>query len=178
MEKLQNIIPSLIGVIGTLSGVILGVLLKQVLSAGKIKVFVNNFELTFSENDNGNMKDTKIITQKSECASLDADIDVYNSSSDQRIMRDICFLIQKKNYSRKISLKDRKTSRISSFRIAMDTVDVITIPPKTVVNLKLSAGSREELNQLVDSNIFFHFKNNKQKSITQNLCDLEHRHRT
>jgi hypothetical protein len=169
MEKLQNLIPSLIGVIGTLSGVILGVFLKQVLSTGKIKVFVNSFQLTFSETDKGDVKETKAITPKSDSIFMDADIDVYNSSSDQRIMRDICFIIEKNSFSKRISLKDRKTRRLSSFRITMDKVEVITVPPKTIVNLKLSASSREDINQINDSNISFHYKNHKQKSITKHL---------
>ena len=65
----------------------------------------------------------------------------------------------------KYQLKDKTTTRVSSYKITIDKLDVMTISPNTIINMKLSSSIQNEINHLEDSHIFFHYKNFKQKNI-------------
>jgi hypothetical protein len=170
MFKNPSIIAASIGVIGTLLGVTLGFFLNLFKSSGKLKIYINKVTITYSERDNqGGMFTKEQKTSKSERATILLDLDVYNSASEYRIMREIKLRIETNDNKKTIKLRDESTRRAGSFMIKIDDFKVITIAPKAIINLNLSGTITENLDYLDNSKIFLQYFDFRQKEQSEKM---------
>lgn len=136
---------AIIGVLGTLAGTVLGWILNSLSSKGKIKIFVSSWEDKFLHQDGyGGMASSSSI-EDTEFYTYELSIDVYNSSSESKIMRDVMvsFNDGKKDIEQSTPNDDR-TKHGGNPLWFYRAIGPITIPPKTVVNLKLHNGSNRQ----------------------------------
>ncbi len=165
MENNLAITVALIGVGGTILGVGFGFFLNRLSSLGKIKIFIKSHSLHYSERDSqGGSISTESLTQKSDRATYSFDLDVYNSASDFKIMRELSLVIQNKNHKETISLKDNTTRRLESGRIMIDNVLPITVLPKSIIRLSLVAFIKDNLQSLSESSFYFKYESHTKKS--------------
>lgn len=163
MPKDCNTIAAIISVIGTLSGVLLGVLLNKIFSSGRLKIFQNDFEISYFESDNvgGFIRKDKFTT-KTEHANINFELDFYNSSSEPKIARNIFFLMENKQTKIRSKIYDLDTQRLSDGRNIRDELETINIPPKAVLNFKLAVYIlKENLHLVKKSRMYMHYKNSK-----------------
>jgi hypothetical protein len=156
---------AIIGITGTLLGVILGAVLNQISKRGKLKIFQKKFQFSYlKRSESGHYEAQKGITEDTESASASFDIDLYNSSSDQKIGRDIFLVFIKDRIEKKLTIKDLSTRRPSSFSVIIDQLENFNVPPKTLENLKLETYiEKQDLKLLNGANIFFEFKDERNK---------------
>jgi len=156
---------ALIGVSGTLLGVALGFFLNRLASLGKIKIFIKSHSLHYSERDNqGGAITTESLTPNSNRATFSFDLEIYNSASDFKIMRELSLVVLNRSKKETIPLMDNATRRLDSYRTMIDNVQPITLPPKTIITLSLAAFIKENLNSLSESQFYFKYENHKKKS--------------
>lgn len=132
----ESICTAVIGIVGTLAGTVLGWLLNNVSRRGKLKAFVTKWNEDYEFNDAGSMVGVPSYDE-AEHYCYELAFDVYNSSSDTRIMRDFRIEFLK---GRKIVVSEaplNADSRGSSFCRAMETLNVA---PKSVVSVHLVGG--------------------------------------
>ncbi len=162
--KNPSVFTAMIGVLGTLLGVTLGFFLNLIKTSGKLKIFVNELKLTYSERDNqGGMFSKDFMTSKSEYATILFEVDIYNSAAEYRTMRDIKLFIVKEGQKSIIKIRDNSTRRVAAHQIKIDDLKVITIAPKAIINLNLSGVVKENFTNLDKSEIFFQFKDFRQR---------------
>ena len=136
----ESIFIAVIGIVGTLAGTVLGWLLNNISRHGKLKGFVVKWDEKFELNETGLMVFAPSF-DKAEVYSYSLALNVYNSSSDTRIMQD--FKIEFLS-GRTVLLTDApmdtdsvRASGPISFYSEMETLNV---PPKSVVALHLNGG--------------------------------------
>lgn len=134
---------AIIGVVGTILGTILGWMLNSISKRGKIKVFVSSWQDMFQYNNVGSMVPSK-SKEQTECYSYKLTLDIYNSSGDVRIMRNIviAFFDDKELIYQSIP-EDDDTRRWNGPMAFYDNITPLNIPPKTIIQLKLHNGSRD-----------------------------------
>ena len=171
-----NVIIALIGVCGTLLGTVLGWLLNSFSGYGKLKVFVTSWEEKFQYNKSGYMA---FSTSKEQTDSYwyELKLDIYNSSNDMKIMREITieFLKGKRVTIVQIPYDDAATVFRHPIYSHFD-VDAINISPKSIVQYKLCNGyHKEELDNIWISNkvILSYIDENNKKRIAP-IASLEH----
>ena len=79
---------AVIGVAGTLLGTALGWFLNVFANKGKLKFYVTSWENEFEKNEMGEMVPAT-STDDVECFAYKCFLDIYNSSNETKIMRDI-----------------------------------------------------------------------------------------
>lgn len=126
-----------IGVFGTLAGAIVGWLLNNFSRRGKISVYVaqwsNNFRI-----DTIMLRKPKLLIDGWEKYYYNLSLDVYNSSSDTKIMRDIkiIFMHNKKTLLESIPGNGSMPKSVGPLTI-YEKIAPVNIPPKSVLTLKL-----------------------------------------
>jgi hypothetical protein len=170
MFKNPSIIAATIGVVGTLLGVTLGYFLNLFKSSGKLKIYINSVTITYSERDNqGGMVSKEKKTSNSERATVLLDLDIYNSASEYRIMREIMLRIESNDHKKTVILRDESTRRAGSYMIKIDDLKVITIAPKAIINLNLSGTNKDDLDNLDNSKIFLKYLDFRQKEQSEKI---------
>lgn len=136
----SDVVTALIGVGATLAGTILGWLLNNFSNRGKLNIFVSFWEDKFRYNNMGELVDSSKIEEVA-YYTFRASFDLYNSSGNTKIMRniEIVFNDGKKDIER-IKPDDDATKRDSSPITFYDKVEPINIPPKVVIKLNLHDG--------------------------------------
>ena len=132
---------ALIGVLGTLAGTILGWGLNSLSKIGKLNIYINNWQDSFTcTGKYGETVESHSIEQ-TEFYSFSLSLDVYNSSDDTQIMRDliICFRSGKKELKNCVP-NDTSTKRLSKPFVLYDKVSVINIPAKSALAINLNHG--------------------------------------
>ena len=150
-----NVLPEIIGVIGTLLGTVLGWILSNFSRRGKLNIY-STWQDEFRHNDNyGGMSRSK-NKDEAKLYIYHFTIDLYNSSGDPQIMRkiEVAFFRDKEELFRDTP-KDDSTGRSSGVIRFYDEVLPITIPAKTVSIMKLHGGfwdSDERFSQILRAN--------------------------
>lgn len=127
----------IIGILGALLGTVFGWVLSKC-DFGKLHIYVSSWEDEFYRmNSYGQMiPSSDIADVKSYRYTLS--LELYNSSSTARIMRNIEVLYSNGTDVRKRSApKDKSTKRVSNAITSYEPVRPINIPPKTVLRVDL-----------------------------------------
>ena len=128
--------PALLGIGGTLVGTVLGWLLNNWTKAGKLTLFVVEWKDDFTCDDGGYIKPCQ-NKEKINCYSFSVVLDIYNSSSEPKIMRDINVAFQNKRaIIKSITPKDDATKKVYSMTIHYEDAQPMNIPAKSVVRCK------------------------------------------
>lgn len=132
---------AMVGIIGTILGTVLGWFLNSISNRGKIKLFVSSWENEFwRRNDYGEMAKTP-APEKIECYSCSFALDIYNSSGEPKIMRNIQIAYNNgKSDVIKHIPQDEDSRRNSSGLILYDDITPLTIPAKSIFQIHLRDG--------------------------------------
>ena len=86
---MDGIVTAIIGVVGTLLGTILGWLLSVLSNKGKVSVYLSSWTETFRHKDKEGFMINSASESQAEYFEYECSLDIYNSSSDTKILRDI-----------------------------------------------------------------------------------------
>jgi hypothetical protein len=132
---------AIIGVIGTILGTILGWILNSVSSHGKLNVHISSWKEAFEYNKLGCMA-LSLSKEQTEYYSYQLTLDLYNSSGEAKIMRNIAIRFSNdKCVLHKSVPKDDNTMRHSGSGCFYNDIVPMNIPPKSIIQLKLHDGS-------------------------------------
>lgn len=141
MRESNKLGVAIIGVIGTLLGTVLGWFLNVLSNKGKITVYLSSWTDAFRHNDNEGLITISTTESQAEYYEFECSLDIYNSSSDTKILRDIKIVFRKgKNKLFGIDPDDKKTKRSASGRTIYDRITAQNIPPKSVVRVDMVSG--------------------------------------
>lgn len=139
-----EVLTAAIGVIGTLVGTILGWALNNLSSMGKLRIYVCSWEDSFTFYHMGREVASNSI-EETKCYSFNTSLDLYNSSGETKIMRDIRIVFTDgKNVLWSATPNDQDTRLSAAHTIHFDEVAPINVPPKVVSKLNLQNGVWEE----------------------------------
>lgn len=158
---------ALLGILGTLGGTILGWLLNSLSQKGKLYIYVSSWNESFTYNDHGSMTPSTSIEQ-TECYDYNLSIDLYNSSGETKIMRDINIVFANNNNILYKSIpEDDSTKRVNSYIAYYDEVSPINIQAKSIINIALHDSQWNKDDSLAfiwnTNNVYFTYKNEKNK---------------
>lgn len=157
---------AILGIIGTMGGTILGWFLNNISQSGKLNIFISSWEDEFDTRDEigGMVKSSSI--EKTEHYSYRATMDLYNSSGETKIMRNIEIIFAKDKIELKNSIpKNDATKTIIHTMVIYDNIEPINIPPKSVKKIAVHNGfGKESLNFIWQTNnIFLRYVNEKNR---------------
>lgn len=139
-----------ISVLASLLGVLLGFFLNNLSRRGRIKIFQNDINIYFLESDDyGGYIPKKEITDKTEAVSVKMNLDLYNTSSySRKIARDI-----------KMKFKGEHGTSFSN----LNNLNNINLLPNELMNLSISFGVNENLDEFLNSSweLVYYNENNK-----------------
>lgn len=129
---------SMIGVVGTILGTVLGWFLNSISNRGKIKIYVSAWDEQFqARGDSGGFTVSKSIGEVAYYSCRFA-LDIYNSSGEPKIMRNIRIIYNDgKNDLMEHVPNDDGTKVLSSGVIRYNKVIPLTIPSKSVLQIPL-----------------------------------------
>ncbi len=165
-----NVLTAIIGVFGTLAGIILGFILNRIIKTGKLKFYINDMKIVFSVPDGyGGANETEAVTETSKSATIIIDFDIYNQSSDYKIMREICFSLEHEGKSRTFEMMDLATRRTPSQITFIDRLVVLTVPPKSLLKYSTESIITDDLYKVKGSKKFIQYRDHKNKLKTINI---------
>jgi hypothetical protein len=133
---------AIIGVVGTILGTILGWILNTVSDHGKLNVYISSWVDSIEYNNEIGCMVPSINEERTEYYSYKLTLDLYNSSGEAKIMRNILIIYSGDKCELYKSLpKDDDTIRCSGAVSFYDDIVPVNIPPKTIIQLKLHDGS-------------------------------------
>ena len=139
-----------ISVLASLLGVLLGFFLNNLSRRGRIKIFQNDINIYFLESDDyGGYIPKKEITDKTGVVSVKMNLDLYNTSSySRKIARDI-----------KMKFKGEHGTSFSN----LNNLNNINLLPNELMNLSISFGVNENLDEFLNSSweLVYYNENNK-----------------
>lgn len=167
---------AIIGVLGTLGGTILGWFLNNLSQSGRLNIYVSSWEEKLKFNNQRGEMEESTSKEQTEYYEYRLSLDLYNSSGEPKIMRNIKILfMENKRKLFESSPKDDATKRIGHPVVFYDDVSVVNVPAKTVIKLNLHSGfwkERKQENMRFDAlwksnRIYLQYtnENNKNKSI-------------
>lgn len=154
---------AIIGVLGTLLGVILGSILNAFARLGKIRIFQNSLNYSVLESDSmGGFIETEQISEKTELLTITLNIDLYNTSAlSRKVLRNI-----------KIGIKTKKRffSNSSNYRFSnSDKILNVNLLPQENMNLELYFAARSEFQEVLNSDWYIVYRNQKDKIKTRKI---------
>ncbi|WP_319590526.1 hypothetical protein [uncultured Draconibacterium sp.] len=161
----SNNISALIGVLGTLAGVLLGSMLNRLARIGNIKTFQNVLKVKLTEPDSfgGEIETTK-VTERTRSLTIELNFDFYNTSElSPRIARDIKILIKSKNKMFKGKLKNENTRRYNQYTSHADDLLNINLSPKEVLNYNLAFYTQKNFQEILDADWFIEYRNDNNR---------------
>lgn len=137
----REILTAIIGVVSTLLGTILGWLLNNFSNRGKLRIYTTSWEDKFSARNHIGESQPCTSKEKVEYYSFIASFDLYNSSGETKIMRNVQIVFSDgKNAIWQGIPEDQDTQRYVAHAYWYDKVEPVNIPPKTVIKLNLRDG--------------------------------------
>ena len=156
---------ALLGILGTLMGTVLGWGLNNFSQHGKLNIFISTWKDNFEYNKTGCFTQSSSIEQ-TEYYSYELSIDIYNSSAETKIMRNIEIVFMNKKEELYCSIPyDESTRRAGAGAIVYKDIAPINIPPKSVINIDLTKGinNRDESFKNIwnTTHVFLKYSNEK-----------------
>ncbi|MDD3415862.1 MAG: hypothetical protein PHY47_17965 [Lachnospiraceae bacterium] len=131
----NEIIIATIGIAGTLGGTVLGWFLNNLSQKGKVSIFIKEWEDKLQYNKAGVMTASHSF-EETEYYGYKVSLDLYNSSRDTKIMRNIQIEFADKKKQLLVNVpKDDSTRRSDGHMAFCDDASVINVPAKTVLNV-------------------------------------------
>lgn len=159
---------AIFGIIGTILGTILGWLLNSISNKGKLHFNVVRWDDSFQYNDKmGSMSASNSI-EETQLYSFTLTLDIYNSSAETMIMRDIRIAFNDGQKDIHICTpKDDSTRRTSGHMSFYGDVLPVNIPPKSVSQLHLHYGEWNKDHKMdfiwCTKKIYLEYKDTKNK---------------
>lgn len=159
----KDILIAIIGVMGTLFGTVVGWLLNFLQQKGKLNIYVKdglNAKFETADSVPAESKD------KVECFSYDITLDIYNSSGNTKIMREVeIWFYNNKNIIKKDIPKDNSKTKIEGGIFIHFDVEMINISAKSGRQLLFhNYFWNDEMNFIWNvTSIKLHYKNEKGK---------------
>ena len=166
MIKLDsNNISAIIGVSGTLLGVILGAIFNRLTRIGRIRIYQNSIEKSIMEQSSmGDFIVTDEVTEKTHFVSIKLNIDFYNTSPNSvKIARRIVFLVKHGKDSFKYELNDDDTRHSTGVMIVAQKLKNINLSPNQVINYSLSCSTNKNFKETLNGDWFIEYRNNNDK---------------
>lgn len=127
---------AIIGIIGTVVGTFLGWLLNNLSQRGKLNVYISQWSDDFDYNNGVAISDANAI-QQTRCYKYKLSVDIYNSSAETRIMRDIKIVFsrdKKELYTFVPNYKSEAKTVHGHFHLTThEEIGVINVLPKSIV---------------------------------------------
>ena len=140
---------ALIGVGATIAGTILGWILNALSNSGSLKVFVSFWEDSFKHLSSFGVMVPCVNRAEVQNFSYKVSLDLYNSSGNIKIMRNIRIVFSNGKHDIKIETPlDDATKRSCPPMVLYDKVGPINIPPKTAINIMLHGGASNQNGEL------------------------------
>lgn len=137
----KEVVIAAIGVGGTLLGTVLGWFLNNLSNNGKLHIYVCSCRDVFSKGDGFGGNTTAESIDETRDYTFYISLDLYNSSSVTKIMRDIQIVFSDGRHTVWCKTpKDDSTRRVGTHFSMYDKVGPINVPPKAVMKLELHAG--------------------------------------
>lgn len=145
----NEITTALIGVGATIAGTVLGWMLNNLSNRGKLNIFISFWEDSFKYNNSIGEMVPCSKCEEVQSYSYKVSFDLYNSSGNTKIMRNIqiVFTDGKTDIKKQIPMDDA-TKRYSHPMVYYDKVEPINIPPKAVIKLDLHDGAWDKDGEL------------------------------
>lgn len=162
---------AIIGVLGTLLGTVLGWILNNISRKGKLQFYVLSWKDSFLK-DIGGVSADSCKKEDVDYYAYECSIDVYNSSSETKIMRNIEVVFANNDTELWCERTNDYDSKYYIVGIPQyNELELINIPPKTAMKLSVQNSRRDrdngELDFLWESNkIFIRYTNEKNKTKT------------
>ena len=175
----ESILCSIIGIVGSLLGVVLGWILNALSKKGKLHFYVSNLDYQFVKEDGygGFINGSNI--DESTNFNCNLSLDIYNSSGDILVMRNVQIIFQKKEeVIWKHSPYDKCTMQSCGAINTYDEVQPTNVVPKSVYKIELFSlieSSQMEFNRLIDTDcVYLSYldRSNKEKKIMLSKMNL------
>jgi len=166
-KLLEENFSALIGVVGTMLGVILGALLNRIVRLGKIKVFVNEVDYSFlKRNSSGGFKPMNSITNETEKLTIRARLDIFNSSEySRKIMRGIKFHPFENGKEIVIKMYNNEVNDMTNYAMQTGNLRVLNLNPKEIKSFILSVTFDKDIERIYNSKWFLTYKNTSNKEV-------------
>jgi len=167
------------GLIGALLGTILGWILNTISRGGKLNIYVTSWKENFTFNKRGVMSPSTSIEESSNY-DYELEMDIYNSSSDTKIMRNIKIVFRNQKEVLFVSTPyDSSTKRFVARHFSLDELKTINISPKTVATIRLERNLwlEDSKNDLIwfANNILLSYIDSKNKNKTIFVQKVDYR---
>ena len=161
---------AIIGVLGTLTGVVLGWILNRIQRLGEIKIFPISINVQYykvNQNKEGKTGDplSEFISQpfydkEVRFVTMDIVADVYNSSStDPQMGRDFYMGFHFGGKETKVRVRKKKFI----YEGMGEELKNINLLPREIENVILSCSINENMTEFDSGHLFFEYRNNKNK---------------
>ena len=176
----RDIVIAVIGVLGTLLGTLLGWFLNNLSQRGKLILFLSFKSKFYDDDGEGGFKES---LSHAKYYSYNADLEIYNSSSEYKVMRDvyISFCCKDKELFKERAYANSTYKDNGQYLPAsIDEFKSVSIPPKQILTIgthgSISAKS-EEYNKLKDvDKLVLTYRNGKNKLKKIKIADVDYVH--
>lgn len=159
------ILPSIIGVGGTLLGVFAGIFINKLLAKGDIKIYSNKFKIVYCKLDiSGQYIKTNNLNPDIQFAKIFLDIYLYNKSSDIRFIRDLKLIIDTEDNKITLDLNNCELGKKLNCFVSGNEIKFCNVNPKSLNNLILETTINHDIKELERSKYSLSYKNYKNKS--------------
>jgi hypothetical protein len=131
----------ILGIVGTLLGTILGWLLNGLSQKGKLSVFIKKWNESLQKLDGYGGFDECRNYDEAEYYHYSLSVDIYNSSRDTRILRDIKLIFKDGIKDCFVSIPKDEATRKNAFpAVYYDDISILNLPAKSAINIELHGG--------------------------------------
>ena len=169
MNNLNNLISEhfgqIVGVTGTLLGVVLGYILNSISRYGRVIFYVNNIETEIIErSESGGSTVVHSITSNTECVSISIELDIINTSEySKKILREINFIVADKDFKKTKSIFYNSNKSVSKHSSSLDKYKTINLQPKEIKTINFRVFFNKDFKNVLDSNWFLEYRNQKNR---------------
>lgn len=171
----EVLVGGIIGIVGTLLGLIVSEIIKRV---GNIKFIKENIEAKFLKKSRSGLSDDKIGKENADMFECDLNLQIYNNKDIPKIFNKLNFVFKDSNISlRENNIKDRETRCDDFGIIRYNDISNIIINPKSLKEIKMRTYIYKNIDELKNCKMYLQYcdiSNNKIKEeFILDLRDLD-----